>query len=385
MKVPDLQGIFHRPFPEQLAAFRLRLGNLVPTSRWDDLRHSAHDRAFMVAGATKADLLADLAQAVDKAIEKGTSLEEFRRDFRQIVEDHGWHGWTGEGTKGGEAWRTRVIYRTNAKTSYAAGRWAQLMEGGFKYGVYRHGASREPREWHLAWDGLILPIDHPFWQTHAPPNGWGCSCYVNGARSMKGAIRLGGDPSKRLPPDWDKIDPRTGAPAGIDKGWAYAPGASVSGTVLSLRDKLEKLPERPSIDLIQSWLTESLFGAWLDNPVGLWPLARIPQSLADEMGTKVTIAKLSPQTAAKQLRQHPELSILDYGHAQEVVSDATEIIRDGANNLIFVKVPPDANGHVLVVKATLSGNELYVTSFRRLSADVEERDRALLRLRRKER
>jgi uncharacterized protein with gpF-like domain len=166
----DFTGAFNKPFREQVAAFRARLGNLVPTAAWDDLWQEAHDRAFMVAGATKADLLADLAQAVDRAISDGVGIEAFRQDFRKIVEKHGWHGWTGEGTKAGEAWRTRVIYRTNARTSYAAGRFAQLTEGGFKYWVYLHGGSLEPRELHLhVFDGLVLPPDHPFWLTHYPP------------------------------------------------------------------------------------------------------------------------------------------------------------------------------------------------------------------------
>ncbi|MEI4195235.1 phage head morphogenesis protein [Roseovarius sp. E0-M6] len=189
----DIAATFRQPFKEQVAAFRLRLGNLVPTSRWDDLWQSQHDRAFMIAGATKADLLSDLAGAVDRAISEGTGLEAFRKDFRAIVEKHGWHGWTGEGTEKGEAWRTRVIYRTNMRTSYMAGRHAQLVEGGFKFWVYRHGGSLEPRLHHLAWDGLILPADHPFWQTHFPPNGWGCSCRVFGARTIEGAKRKGGD------------------------------------------------------------------------------------------------------------------------------------------------------------------------------------------------
>ena len=30
--------------------------------------------------------------------------------------------------------------------------------------------SRTRRPQHLEWDGLILPIDHPFWQTHGSPN-----------------------------------------------------------------------------------------------------------------------------------------------------------------------------------------------------------------------
>lgn len=239
-----LTAIFGKPFKEAVAAFRLRMGNLVPTATWEDIWQAQHDRAFMVAGATKADLLADLAKAVEKAIAEGRSLQEFRQDFRKIVEERGWHGWTGEGTKGGEAWRTRVIYRTNVRTSYAAGRMAQLIDGGFPLWVYRHGGSVEPRIIHLGWDGLVLPPDHPFWATHAPPNGWGCSCYVVGARSFRGAQRLGGTPGKELPPGWQKLDPKTGAPVGIDRGWAYAPGASAVQDILALvRAKARDMPE----------------------------------------------------------------------------------------------------------------------------------------------
>ncbi|WP_323763319.1 phage minor head protein [Marinovum sp.] len=239
-----LAAVFRRPFPEQVAAFRLRLGNLVPTARWDDIWQEAHDRAFMVAGATKADLLADLAGAVDKAISEGRSLEEFRRDFRATVEKHGWHGWTGEDTEAGQAWRTRVMYRTNARTTYAAGRYAQLTEGGFAYWIYRHGGSLEPREQHLGWDGLILEAGHLFWQTHYPPNGWGCSCYVTGARSIEGARRRGGDPAVELGDGWQRPDAKTGAPEGIDRGWAYGPGRSVAEEVTRMvAEKRAKLPQ----------------------------------------------------------------------------------------------------------------------------------------------
>lgn len=29
---------------------------------------------------------------------------------------------------------------------------------------------------HVPWDGIVLPINHPFWNTHTPPNDWGCGC-----------------------------------------------------------------------------------------------------------------------------------------------------------------------------------------------------------------
>lgn len=234
-------GVFKRPFAEQVAFFRGKLGNLVPSERWDDIAKGAHDSGFMVAGAQKADLLSDLAAAADRFVTEGKSIGAFRKDFRTIVERHGWHGWTGEGTQKGVAWRTRIIYQTNAKTSYNAGRYAQLREGGYTFWVYHHNDSvKQPRPKHLAWDGLTLPVTHEFWITHAPANGWGCQCYVSGARSERGARRLGGDPDKTLPKTWKAIDPKTGAPLGIDKGWDYQPGATVSDTVRAMAAKTQQ-------------------------------------------------------------------------------------------------------------------------------------------------
>ena len=235
---PALRPVLGRPFAEQVAFYRNKLGNLVPTTRWDDIQRDAHDTGFMVAGAAKADLLADLAVAVDRAVSEGRGLGEFRKDFRSIVERNGWHGWTGEGTRAGERWRTRTIYQTNAITSYSAGRLAQLQEGGFDLWVYRHNDSvRNPRPEHVKLDGLTLPAKHPLWKRYYPPNGWGCQCYVVGARSAAGARRLGGDPDKGLPEGWDADQ----AP-GIDDGWDYQPGARVAQTVSQMAEKSRAWP-----------------------------------------------------------------------------------------------------------------------------------------------
>ena len=234
-------GVFHRPFAAQVAFFRQKLGNLVPTRTWRDMQGAAHDSGFMVAGAQKADLLASLAAAIDRAQAEGTSLEAFRKDFRAAVAATGWTGWTGEGTAGGEAWRTRTIYVTNTKTAYHAGRLAQLRAGNYAYWVYRHNDSvRHPRPEHLSWDGITLPPDHPWWNTHYTPNGWGCECFIVGARSLAGARRLGGKPDKALPAGWDSIDPATGAPPGIDEGWGYMPGGTVSDTVRTMAAKTQQ-------------------------------------------------------------------------------------------------------------------------------------------------
>jgi len=240
MSEPRLDAGFDLPFQEQIDFFRQKLN--LPTAAWDDIWQSAHDRAFVVAGAMKADLLDDLRQAVEKGIATGTTLETFRKDFRQIVTDHGWHGWTGEGSEAGFKWRTKVIYETNLRSSYAAGRWAQLNDPGLKklmpFWRYVHNDSvLHPRPLHKAWNGLTLPAEHAFWKTHFAPNGWGCRCRIVAAVAPRK-----GDATEP-PAGWDTTDENGNLP-GIDKGWAYAPGASINGELRDLvKGKVAKLPE----------------------------------------------------------------------------------------------------------------------------------------------
>lgn len=376
---------FRKPFAEQQAAFRLRLENLIPTETWTDVWKSGHDRGFMVAGAAKADLLADLGLAVDKAISQGATLDQFRKDFREIVARHGWTGWTGEGSEQGEAWRTKVIYQTNMRTSYMSGRHAQLVAADYKWWVYKHSGAEHPRLHHLALDGIALPPDHPFWALYFPPNGWGCGCEVYGAHSEAGIRRVGGDPSKTLPDGWDRRDP-AGNLSGISKGWDYAPGATVHAAIRDLAPKLDRLPEQPSIDLIQSWVRSSVFESWMTDPDRSqnFPLLRISEEAGARLGVNSLIALLSPDTMTKQLREHPELTSFDYAEAQRVARNPTRTIADGEQSLIFTSEPQDANGYVLVVKATKTRLGLFVTSFRRLSMNTAKRDQTLRRLMKKE-
>ena len=230
------------PFEEQIDFFRGKLN--LPTEAWTDIWESQHDVSFVVAGAARDDLLTDLRDAVDQAIADGTTLATFRRDFDSIVARHGWS------YNGGRDWRTRVIYGTNLRTSYAAGRYRQMQDVAEHrpYWRYRHSdASEQPRHDHLAWDGLILRHDDPWWDTHYPPNGWGCKCYIEtlAERDMK---RLGKDGPDTAPAVRTRTvtvgamgpTPRTvTVPVGIDPGWAYAPGQR-SALGAAVRHRLDR-------------------------------------------------------------------------------------------------------------------------------------------------
>lgn len=247
---PSLDFVINLPFKEQIDFFRQKLD--LPTERWDDIWQAAHDRAFVVAGAMKADLLNDLRLAVDKAIASGTTLKTFRKDFAATVAKHGWTGWTGEATAAGRSWRTRVIYETNMRTSYAAGRWAQLHDPELQkrapYWRYIHSDSvLSPRPQHKAWGDsrLTLRFDHPFWQTHFPPNGWGCRCRIVAVHAP------GQNDATELPAGWNTRG-ENGQLPGIDRGWDYAPGARADDSLRSfVQDKLITLPQ--AISKALSW------------------------------------------------------------------------------------------------------------------------------------
>jgi len=224
MADPTVEAI-DLPFEEAIDFFRQKAR--VPTDHWTDVWRTAHSRAFMVAGAATDELLQDFQDAIQQALDNGTTLETFREQFDDIVEKH---GWSYNGTPG---WRSRIIYETNLSTAYSAGRYAQLTDPdvlqAFPYWTYMHGDSQHPRQWHLAWNGTTLRADDPWWSTHYTPNGWRCSCRIS-ATSQAGLARMGKSGPDTAPPvqyrQWR--NPHTGqvhqVPVGIDPGFDYNPG-----------------------------------------------------------------------------------------------------------------------------------------------------------------
>jgi SPP1 gp7 family putative phage head morphogenesis protein len=200
----------------------------VPTSHWTDMWQHQHSVAFTVAGAQSEALVKDFHDAIDAAIEGGRTLDEFRKDFDRIVEDHGWS------YNGSRNWRSRVIFETNLRTAYAAGQWEQVQRVKetrpyLRYVAVLDGRTRaEHREWH----DTVLPADDPWWQTHFPPNGWNCRCTVQSLND-RDLERYGLAVAPRAPPvEMEERIINTGdgprtvlVPKGIDPGFAYRPGA----------------------------------------------------------------------------------------------------------------------------------------------------------------
>jgi hypothetical protein len=226
---------------DAVAAFQAR-GDLAPTFRWTDVWQEEHAARFMVAGVAQADVLRLFRERVADAVRTGLSPADFSRAIKPELVKAGWWGdvevtdpATGETriTRFDER-RLRLIYDTNLRQSYAAGRYARAVRNARRLPLlcYRTMRDERVRASHAQWDNLVLPVEHPFWQQHYPPNAWRCRCTAFALSEKDLQRRRGGGERFRTdpPPETlvDYADPRTGetiaAPLGVDPAFAYNPG-----------------------------------------------------------------------------------------------------------------------------------------------------------------
>ncbi|MDR0722042.1 MAG: phage head morphogenesis protein [Treponema sp.] len=215
--------------------------------------HEEHATAFTVAKTMQLDVLSDLHTAVVEAMEQGQSFETFKKTIKPVLQQKGWWGkkdmidpLTGETVKAqlGSYHRLQTIYRVTMKSAYQKGQYKRTMASDLHpYLMYRIGPSVHHREEHKSWDGLILPKDDPWWDSHFPPNGWGCKCYtrtVTEARLRK--YQAHGIP---VPP------PADGSGGGRFRVKTVAPEVQYKTYINKRTGRVEQVPE--GIDPAFNW------------------------------------------------------------------------------------------------------------------------------------
>ena len=164
---------------------------------WYDTWQEEHCRAFVVAKMCKADLLQEVHSSLQKAVDTGMTFAEWKKKVTPKLKGE-WLGRTY-----GDIWendlgndiedlpetqreklisprRLETIYRTNMKVAHAAGQYQSLKDMADLYPYWRYCTVGDDhvREAHRALNGMVFRHDDPFWDTHYPPNGWNCRCYV---------------------------------------------------------------------------------------------------------------------------------------------------------------------------------------------------------------
>ena len=207
---------------------------------WRDTAAAQHIVSFTVAKAMEVDILRDIRGAVNRAIAEGRTFEQFRDELEPMLRRRGWWGRremrdpvTGEirEVQLGSPRRLRTIFDTNIRTAYAHGRWKRIERVADARPFLRYVSVLDDRTrpQHRAWHGTVLPWDHPWWNTFAPPNGWGCRCIIQ-QFSQDELDDFGYEVSSSPPASHGRLwtNSRTGetrmVPSGIDPGWDHNVG-----------------------------------------------------------------------------------------------------------------------------------------------------------------
>src|SRR5207302_8707050 len=78
---------------------------------------------------------------------------------------------------GAEA-KAELLLRVHGQEAYQAAAYDVMrrQQKIFKHWMYQTMGDAKVRPEHAALEGLVLPADSPFWDTHFPPWDWGCRC-----------------------------------------------------------------------------------------------------------------------------------------------------------------------------------------------------------------
>lgn len=178
-----------------------------------------HSTAFTVAKMMDEDMLAEVQNAVSDAIKNATPFRDFQKRLKPYLMAKGWWGESIEIdpidgkpkiVQLGSTRRLETIYKVNRRTAAAAGQWQRIQDNKkvFPYLKYMGSTATNKRDAHKPYYGMILPVDDVFWQTHYPPNGYGCQCQVRQITARR-AEREGISESPAV--EWvDYTNPRTG-------------------------------------------------------------------------------------------------------------------------------------------------------------------------------
>jgi SPP1 gp7 family putative phage head morphogenesis protein len=339
---------------EAVAAFARR-GLLQPTFRWQDVWEDEHASRFAVAGVAKLDVLALFQKALRDPVQRGKSLADFAKQVKPQLVAKGWWGdvevtdpQTGEvRTTRFDDRRLQLIYDVNLRQSYAAGRWANIERNARRLGLvmYRTMRDERVRASHAQWDGTALPVDHPFWDAHYPPNGWRCRCtaFALSEKDLQRRQARGERINTEAPPTRvvQYTDPRTGAttsgPLGVDPGFAYNPGKRTQAVHTSrlLRNALDAADPAIAQAQVAQGVRGPEFDRFLQRPVPgeEFPVAVLQAAQAKALGTRSrTVAVNGPAVQAQRavLPKAEALTPASYAAVQQVLQDGQRVLDDGS-------------------------------------------------------
>lgn len=390
--MPDpvaIRQVFNLP-PEQAIAFLDSKGYRTSVD-WTDTFNEEHDASFTVAKIAKVDLLRDIHVSLLDAMAEGKPFAQWQAELEPTLRDKGWLGkvqneeltGTAETVKVGPR-RLRTIYDTNIRMARSVGLWQRIQANKEALPFLRYSAvlDRRTRPQHRAWHAIILPVDHRFWLTHFPPNGWNCRCTVI-QLSQRDLDRRGWQVTNPPPPLDDLVPFRRKGrsevyqiPRGIDPGFGYNAGtARLRAVIEKTRASVDAAAQEGLYDVARISLRDIVDSPALeqflaDREPGI-PVAVLSDfdAVALQSTTRVvTLTERSINHIAVENRRNYPAAV--YRAMQLAIDDPLlKVAQDNGNMLYLYRVGSDL--YALVVRSEPDSGELWAhTVFRVPAAQI---------------
>lgn len=163
---------------------------------FDRLLPDLQARAFAIAGVDNMSVVQAIRDRIAE-LPQGANWDDVKADIATKISPY-----LGEGEEGASAAtrRAELLLRTQGYQAYAVCKEEvmQRQSAAFPYAEYVTAGDHGVRDSHAALNGLILPVDSPFWDTHTPPWEWGCRCEKI-PRTAADVGRISAEESRRPP------------------------------------------------------------------------------------------------------------------------------------------------------------------------------------------
>lgn len=151
------------------------------TLDYDEIAHKNHKQVFTLSKFTDLGLLKDIQSSLIQALKKGDKFETWKENIKPKLKAKGWPGNVQEG-KFDNA-RLKKIFDNEMRGARARANYESIMKSTKTHFMYVTKGDNKVRPKHQSFNGIILPKEHSFWDSHIPYEtmfDFGCRCTLVG-------------------------------------------------------------------------------------------------------------------------------------------------------------------------------------------------------------
>ena len=359
---------------------------------WQDTWQEAHAKAFTAAKVMRMDILQDLRDGCRQVLAEGTPYKDVMEALVPKLQAKGWWGkkWVADETGGklvqlGSPQRLKLILEQNTRTAYNVARWQGFEENKGERPYIMWVGIEDTKTCPICAPliGSVHRIDDPLFDYFFPGNCHfrdRCRARALGDRdierkgltvqSSEGRLshREIADPDGTVRSQAVYHDGLTGQDISPAPGFSYNPARA------AWQPDLDKYDNDIAKQYVEGAVTGPDFTRFFEGKAGGdFPVAVLDPEFMKTIGSKSQAVYLSGETMAKNLENHPDLTLKEYQSLPDIISqDAEVVLQQGDRRLIFVK--KKGRFYNAVLKTANDGNELFLLSFRRvhyIRRDVE--------------